>query len=45
MKLKAANGSDEKHIIKGIIETVVKDAEKDEKKVYEMYYAYEEPVE
>ena len=29
---------------KGIIETVVKDAEKDEKKVYEMYYAYEEPV-
>ena len=29
---------------KGIIETVVKDAEKDEKKVYEMYYEYEEPV-
>ena len=29
---------------KGIIETVVKDAEKDEKKVFEMYYEYEEPV-
>ncbi|MBB6447663.1 Tex family protein [Bacillus benzoevorans] len=29
---------------KGIIESAVKDAEKDEKKVYEMYYAYEEPV-
>lgn len=29
---------------KGIIETVVKDASNDEKNVYEMYYAYEEPV-
>lgn len=29
---------------KGTIESVVKDADKDEKKVYEMYYAYEEPV-
>lgn len=28
----------------GRIETTVKDAEKDEKKVYEMYYEYEEPV-
>lgn len=28
----------------GRIETAVKDAEKDEKKVYEMYYEYEEPV-
>jgi protein Tex len=28
----------------GRIETNVKDAEKDEKKVYEMYYEYEEPV-
>jgi protein Tex len=28
----------------GRIETSVKDAEKDEKKVYEMYYEYEEPV-
>ena len=30
---------------KGIIEVSVKDADKDEKKVYEMYYSYEEPVE
>lgn len=29
----------------GIIESVLKDAEKDEKKVYEMYYEYEEPIE
>ncbi len=29
---------------RGIIETVVKDQEKDEKGVYEMYYQYEEPV-
>ena len=29
---------------KGIIESTVKDSEKDEKKVYEMYYEYEEPV-
>ena len=29
---------------KGIIEASVKDADKDEKKVYEMYYSYEEPV-
>jgi protein Tex len=29
---------------KGIIEATVKDADKDEKKVYEMYYSYEEPV-
>lgn len=29
---------------KGVIESSVKDAEKDEKKVYEMYYEYEEPV-
>lgn len=29
---------------KGIIESVVKDGDKDEKKVYEMYYEYEEPV-
>ena len=29
---------------KGIIEVSVKDADKDEKKVYEMYYSYEEPV-
>jgi len=29
---------------KGIIETSEKDSEKDEKKVYEMYYSYEEPV-
>ena len=28
----------------GIIEATVKDADKDEKKVYEMYYSYEEPV-
>jgi protein Tex len=28
----------------GRIETTVKDADKDEKKVYEMYYEYEEPV-
>ena len=28
----------------GNIESTVKDAEKDEKKVYEMYYEYEEPV-
>ncbi|MET3698568.1 uncharacterized protein SAMN05877753_109207 [Bacillus oleivorans] len=28
----------------GIIETAVKDQEKDEKGVYEMYYQYEEPV-
>ena len=28
----------------GIIEAAVKDADKDEKKVYEMYYSYEEPV-
>ncbi|MBP3041006.1 RNA-binding transcriptional accessory protein [Bacillaceae bacterium Marseille-Q3522] len=28
----------------GTIESVAKDVEKDEKKVYEMYYAYEEPV-
>ena len=28
----------------GIIEATVKDADKDEKKVYEMYYQYEEPV-
>ena len=28
----------------GIIESAVKDADKDEKKVYEMYYSYEEPV-
>ena len=26
------------------VESAVKDAEKDEKKVYEMYYEYEEPV-
>ena len=44
MKLRAANGSGEKHIIKGLLRSVVKDAEKDEKKVYEMYYDYEEPV-
>lgn len=29
---------------KGIIESVVKDGMKDEKKVFEMYYEYEEPV-
>jgi protein Tex len=29
---------------KGTITSVVKDEEKDEKKVYEMYYEYEEPV-
>jgi protein Tex len=29
---------------KGTISSVVKDEEKDEKKVYEMYYEYEEPV-
>lgn len=29
---------------KGIIEASVKNADKDEKKVYEMYYEYEEPV-
>lgn len=29
---------------KGIIESSVKDEDKDEKRVYEMYYAYEEPV-
>nr|WP_295975457.1 Tex family protein [uncultured Bacillus sp.] len=29
---------------KGLIESAVKDSNKDEKKVYEMYYAYEEPV-
>ncbi|HWO76795.1 MAG TPA: Tex family protein [Bacillus sp. (in: firmicutes)] len=29
---------------RGIIETAVKDQEKDEKGVYEMYYQYEEPV-
>jgi protein Tex len=29
---------------KGIIMSVAKDTEKDEKKVYEMYYEYEEPV-
>ncbi|WP_071396433.1 Tex family protein [Bacillus tuaregi] len=29
---------------KGIIETTEKDSAKDEKKVYEMYYSYEEPV-
>lgn len=29
---------------KGTIESTVKEAEKDEKHVYEMYYAYEEPV-
>ncbi len=29
---------------KGIIATAVKDEEKDEKKVYEMYYEYEEPI-
>jgi protein Tex len=29
---------------KGIIESKEKDAEKDEKKVYEMYYEYQEPV-
>ncbi|WP_272907820.1 Tex family protein [Heyndrickxia coagulans] len=28
----------------GVMASTVKDAEKDEKKVYEMYYAYEEPV-
>ncbi|HEY4551501.1 MAG TPA: Tex family protein [Bacillus sp. (in: firmicutes)] len=28
----------------GIIEAAVKDADKDEKQVYEMYYSYEEPV-
>lgn len=28
----------------GKVESTVKDAEKDEKKVYEMYYEYEEPV-
>ncbi|WP_420491810.1 Tex family protein [Neobacillus niacini] len=28
----------------GKVESVVKDADKDEKKVYEMYYEYEEPV-
>ena len=28
----------------GAVISVVKDAEKDEKKVYEMYYEYEEPV-
>ncbi|MFE8703037.1 Tex family protein [Cytobacillus sp. FJAT-54145] len=28
----------------GSIETLVKDKEKDEKKVYEMYYEYEEPI-
>ncbi|WP_453997402.1 Tex family protein [Bacillus nitroreducens] len=28
----------------GTIETVVKDQEKDEKKVYEMYYEYKEPI-
>ena len=31
-------------INKGMIESAVKDADKDEKKVYEMYYSYEEPV-
>ena len=44
MKLKAENGSVEKLHKTGNIESAVKDAEKDEKKVYEMYYAYEEPV-
>lgn len=29
---------------KGTIESVVKDAAKDEKKVFEMYYEYEEPI-
>ncbi|MCQ6276961.1 RNA-binding transcriptional accessory protein [Bacillus sp. V3B] len=29
---------------KGVIESTVKDADKDDKKVYEMYYSYEEPV-
>ncbi|MBA2872983.1 uncharacterized protein HNQ85_003298 [Anoxybacillus calidus] len=29
---------------KGIVVSVAKDTEKDEKKVYEMYYEYEEPV-
>jgi uncharacterized protein len=29
---------------KGVIVSEVKDEEKDEKKVYEMYYAYEEPI-
>ncbi|KAA9017104.1 Tex family protein [Niallia endozanthoxylica] len=29
---------------KGIVESTEKDSEKDEKKVYEMYYSYEEPV-
>ncbi|UNL85219.1 Tex family protein [Priestia koreensis] len=29
---------------KGIISSSVKDAEKDEKNVFEMYYAYEEPI-
>lgn len=28
----------------GVIETIVKDEEKDEKKVYEMYYEYKEPI-
>ena len=28
----------------GLIATTVKDADKDEKKVFEMYYAYEEPI-
>lgn len=28
----------------GIVKTAVKDEEKDEKKVFEMYYSYEEPV-
>ncbi|MBM7694601.1 uncharacterized protein JOC77_004065 [Peribacillus deserti] len=28
----------------GILESTVKDEEKDEKKVYEMYYSYEEPI-
>ena len=28
----------------GKVESAVKDADKDEKKVYEMYYEYEEPV-